>query len=103
VSIVSHMPQMLAVALARTVQDETDEAGLPLNLSGPGLQDMLRLAGSPYGMWRDIAHTNTENISRALNRLEQAIEYLRTRLTSKDLEQEFLAANEVYKLLKKVE
>jgi prephenate dehydrogenase len=103
VSIVSHMPQLLAIALARTVQDETDETGLPLTLSGPGLQDMLRLAGSPYGVWRDIAHTNTENISRALNRLEQAIEYLRTRLTSKDLEQEFLAANEVYKLLKKVE
>jgi len=103
VGIVSHLPQLLAVALARVVQDETDETGLPLSLSGPGLQDMLRLAGSPYSVWRDVAHTNTENITRALDRLGQAVEYLRTRLTSKELEQEFLVANELYKQLKKPE
>jgi len=103
VGIVSHLPQLLAVALARVVSDETDETGLPVSLSGPGLHDMLRLAGSPYRLWRDVAHTNTENIARALDRLEQAVEYLRTRLTSKGLEQEFLAANELYKRLKKAE
>jgi prephenate dehydrogenase len=103
VGIVSHLPQFLSVALARVVQDETDETGLPLALSGPGLQDMLRLAGSPYGLWRDVAHTNTENIARALDRLEQAVEHLRTRLTSKELEQEFQAANELYRQLKKAE
>jgi prephenate dehydrogenase len=103
VGIVSHLPQLLAVALARVVQDETDETGLPVSLSGPGLQDTLRLAGSPYGLWRDVAHTNTENIARALDRLEQALEHLRTRLTSKELEQEFLVANELYKQLKKAE
>ncbi|MFZ3332838.1 MAG: prephenate dehydrogenase [Candidatus Acidiferrales bacterium] len=101
VSIVSHLPQLLSVALARVVQDETDETGLPFSLSGPGLQDMLRLAGSPYALWRDIALTNTENISRALSRLEQAIEHLRTNLTSKELGQEFKSANDLYKLLKK--
>ena len=103
VGIVSHLPQLLAVALARVVQDETDETGLPVSLSGPGLQDTLRLAASPYGLWRDVAHTNTENIARALDRLEQAVEHLRTRLTSKELEQEFVVANELYKQLKKVE
>jgi len=103
VGIVSHLPQLLATALARVVQDETDETGLPLSLSGPGLQDMLRLAGSPYSVWRDIAHTNTENIARALDRLEQAVEYLRTRLTSKELQGEFLVANELYNKLKKVD
>ena len=101
VGIVSHLPQMLSVALARVVRDETDESGLPLTLSGQGLQDMLRLAGSPYGLWRDIAHTNTENIARALHRLEQAVEHLRAHLRSKELDQEFRAANEIYKVLKK--
>jgi prephenate dehydrogenase len=103
VGIVSHLPQLLAVALARVMQEETDETGLPVSLAGPGLQDMLRLAGSPYGLWRDVAHTNTENVARALDRLEQAVEHLRTRLTSKELEQEFLVANELYKQLKKAE
>jgi prephenate dehydrogenase len=101
VGIVSHLPQLVAVALARVVQDETDETGLPLTLAGQGLQDTLRLAGSPYGVWRDIFLTNTENVSRALDRLAQAVDHLRTRLASKDLEQEFQAANELYKLLRK--
>jgi prephenate dehydrogenase len=101
VGIVSHLPQIVSIALARVVQDETDETGLPLSLAGQGLQDMLRLAGSPYGVWRDILLTNTENVSRALDRLAQTIDYLRTRLATKEIEQEFSAANEVYKQLQK--
>jgi len=101
VGIVSHLPQLVSVALASVVQDETDETGMPLALAGPGLQDMLRLAGSPYEVWRDIFLTNTENASRALDRLAQAVDHLRTSLASKDLEQEFHAANELYKTLRK--
>jgi prephenate dehydrogenase len=101
--IVSHMPQLLSVALARVVQDETDETGLPLSLAGQGLQDMLRLAGSPFSIWRDICLTNTENIAHSLDRLSQAVDFLRTHLASKDLEPEFRAANELYKLLHKNE
>jgi len=101
VGIVSHLPQMLSLALARVVADETDETGLPLSLSGPGLQDMLRLAGSPYEIWRDILLTNTDNVSRALDRLAQAVDYLRTNLARKELQQEFQAANDLYKQLRK--
>jgi len=101
VGIVSHLPQMLSLALARVVADETDETGLPLSLAGPGLHDMLRLAGSPYEIWRDILLTNTDNVSRALDRLAQAVDFLRTNLARKELQQEFQAANELYKLLRK--
>jgi len=101
VGIVSHLPQMLSVALARVVADETDETGLPLSLSGPGLQDMLRLAGSPYDIWRDILLTNTDNVSRALDRLAQAIDFLRTNLARKELRLEFQAANGLYQQLRK--
>ena len=66
-----------------------------------GLQDTLRLAGSPYSVWRDILFSNTENISRALDRMSQAIEYLRTQLTSKGMEEEFANANAVYSSLRK--
>jgi prephenate dehydrogenase len=102
VGIVSHLPQLVAVALARVVQDETDETGLPVSLAGPGLQDTLRLAGSPYAVWRDILLTNRNNVSRALDRLAQAVDHLRSHLASKDLEQEFQSANELYKLLRKL-
>jgi prephenate dehydrogenase len=102
VGIVSHLPQLASVALAHVVADETDETGLPLTLAGPGLADMLRLAGSPYDIWRDTCLTNRENIAHALDRLAQAIDYLRTRLASKDLEQEFKTANELYVALRRV-
>ncbi len=95
------MPQLMSIALARVVQDETDETGLPLSLAGQGLQDTLRLAGSPYSVWRDILFSNTENISRALDRMSQAIDYLRTHLTSKEMEKEFASANAVYSSLRK--
>jgi len=96
VGIVSHLPQLVAVALARVVQDETDETGLPLALAGKGLRDMLRLAGSPYNVWRDILVANRENISHALDRFAQNIDYLRTNLSGKELEQEFRAANDLF-------
>jgi prephenate dehydrogenase len=102
VGIVSHLPQLASVALAHVVADEPDETGLPLTLAGPGLADMLRLAGSPYEIWRDTCLTNRENIAHGLDRLAQAIEYLRTRLASKDLEQEFKIANELYVALRRV-
>lgn len=101
--IVSHLPQMIAVALARVIQGEADETGLPLSLAGGGLRDALRLAGSPYSVWRDICLTNKENISRALDRMSQTLDHLRAQLASKDLEQEFLVANELYKFLRKLQ
>jgi prephenate dehydrogenase len=97
--IVSHLPQLVSVALARVVLDETDETRLPASLAGRGLRDATRLAGSPYDVWRDICLTNNDNIARALDRVSQAIDHLRTHLASKDLETEFHAANELYKLL----
>jgi prephenate dehydrogenase len=99
--IVSHLPQLVALALARVVQDETDEAGLPLSLAGKGLHDMLRLAGSPYSVWRDIFLANRENIVHALDRFAQNIDHLRRNLSGKELEEEFRAANDLFDALHK--
>ena len=98
-AVVSQMPQLMAVALARVIADETDETGLPVSLAGRGLRDLLRIAGSPYHVWRDICLTNADNIGRSLDRAVQAIDFLRTHLTSRELEQEFRAANDLYKSL----
>jgi prephenate dehydrogenase len=103
IAVVSQLPQLLSVALAGVVQDETDETGLPASLAGTGLRDMLRLAGSPYDIWRDICLTNTDNIARALDRVAQAVEHLRSSLASRELEKEFAAANTLYKSLHKME
>jgi prephenate dehydrogenase len=98
-AFVSHLPQLVSVALAGVTREATDQTGLPLTLAGRGLRDALRLAGSPYSVWRDIVLTNTDNLDLALDRLTQAIEHLRSHLRQRELEEEFSAANDVYKLL----
>lgn len=100
VAVISHLPQLVSVALAETVHDELDETGLPVSLAGAGLRDALRLAGSPYPVWRDIVLTNTENVTRAIDRVTRALEDLRARLSSRELESSFDTANELYKLLR---
>jgi prephenate dehydrogenase len=50
-------------------------------------------------MWRDIAVTNSDNLSRALDRLCQAIDQIRTHLTSRELEESFAEANRIHKSL----
>ncbi len=99
-AIVSHLPQLLAVALAGVVRDQTDEAGMPVTLAGRGLRDALRLAGSPYSVWRDIILTNSDNLDRALGQLIQSLEQLRGDLRTRALEEEFAAAGELYKILR---
>lgn len=101
-AVVSQMPQLLAIALAQVISDETDETGLPASLAGSGLRDMLRTSGSPYDVWRDICMTNTENIARSLDRVAQAVDFLRTHLAGRELEKEFSRANEVYKMLHEI-
>ncbi len=98
-AMISHLPQLLSVALAALVRAQTDDSGLPLALAGRGLRDALRLAGSPYSVWRDIVLTNAENIDAALDRLCQQLDDLRAHLRSRELENDFSSANEVYKIL----
>jgi prephenate dehydrogenase len=99
-AVVSHLPQLLAVALAGVVRARTDETGLPVTLAGRGLRDALRLAGSPYSVWRDIILTNSDNLERALDQMIQALEQVRSDLRTRALETEFSAAGELYKILR---
>ena len=99
-ALVSHLPQLLAIALAGVVREQTDGTGLPVTLAGRGLRDALRLAGSPYSVWRDIILTNSDNLERVLDQMIQALEQLRGNLRTRALEQEFAAAGELYRILR---
>src|SRR6202795_1448310 len=100
VGLASHLPQLAAVALASFLYDHLDENGLPITLAGPGLRDSLRLAGSPYSTWRDIVLTNREVLSAGLDLFARRLDELRDKLASRELEADFDAANELYKLLR---
>ena len=94
------LPQLAAVALGSFLYDRLDENGLPITLAGPGLRDSLRLAGSSYSTWRDIVLTNKELLSASLDLFARRLDDLRERLGSRELEADFDAANELYKLLR---
>ena len=100
VAVISHLPQLLSVALAGVVRSQTDETGLPVTLAGRGLRDALRLAGSPYSIWRDIILTNSDNLEQMLDQMIQALEQVRSDLKTRALEEEFTEAGELYKILR---
>ena len=90
---VSHLPQMIATALAATLEEEFGDDPQLHGIGGRALREMTRISSSPYSMWRDIAHTNTENIEQALEQLEQRLAYIRENLRTPGLRDEFERAN----------
>jgi prephenate dehydrogenase len=88
VAFTSHLAQIASTALASTVSEGVKDRRV-LQVAGPGLSDMTRLALSSYELWRDILATNREHIDRALSRYIQKLEHMRENLRSRQLEEEF--------------
>jgi prephenate dehydrogenase len=90
---VSHLPQFTATALSALLEEEVGDAPELKDVGGRALREMTRLGASPFSMWRDIAHTNTEAVERALLALEQRLANLRENLRTPVLRDEFEQAN----------
>ena len=88
VALTSHLPQLASTALAAAVGGAA-AASRALEVAGPGLADMTRLALSSYDLWRDILATNTEHIDRALAVYIQELEHMRENLRTRQLQEEF--------------
>ncbi len=70
---ISHLPQLLAVALVDFTREFNETQNAYLQLAAGGFRDMTRIASSPSGIWKDILQTNHKNITI---RLTEFIEYL---------------------------
>jgi prephenate dehydrogenase len=90
---ISHLPQMMATALASMLREELGDDDTVAQIGGRALREMTRIAHSPYSMWRDIALTNTQNIEEALLRFEQELAHLRENLRGPGLREMFESAN----------
>jgi len=55
---ISHLPQLLALALVEMVGDRNHREPAHLQMAAGGFRDMTRIASSPYSVWRDILATN---------------------------------------------
>ena len=66
VAAISHLPQILASALAKQLNDFPDEW---LALAGQGLRDTVRIAGSDPKLWQEIISMNRTEIAPVLHAL----------------------------------
>jgi prephenate dehydrogenase len=90
---ISHLPQMIATALASALREELGDDEAVTQIGGRALREMTRIAHSPYSMWRDIALTNTQNIEDAMQRFEQQLAHVRENLRGPELRALFESAN----------
>ena len=89
---VSHAPQLVATALSMALL-KTRGGDQMLDLAGPGLADMTRLAESKWSIWEDICRSNSEEIAEALADVVRELEITRLRVDSGD----FRALGEAFK------
>ncbi len=94
---ISHLPQMIATALAAALVDEFGEDAPLLEAGGRALREMTRISASPYSVWRDIALTNKTNIQQALLKMEQRLAHIRENLDTRELALEFERAHQLKK------
>ena len=72
VAFVSHLPQLVAWALADAAR--SGRARAPLGrLAGPAFLDMTRIAKSPRGLWREILSENRDELGRALRAFRRSL------------------------------
>jgi prephenate dehydrogenase len=91
---ISHLPQFVSTAMSALLEDEFAANADLLPIGGRALREMTRLGASPFSMWRDIAHTNSDAIAHALHALEQRLAHIRENLKTPELREEFDRANQ---------
>jgi prephenate dehydrogenase len=77
---VSHLPQIVASGLMRTIGPRVGADGLAV--SGQGLADSTRLASSPAGVWTEICQTNAAPLGAALDALIADLQQVRQQLAA---------------------
>lgn len=65
VSVISHLPHIMAMALMNLALDRAEEYPL-LRLAAGGFRDMTRIAASDAGLWLDILIENREAVEESL-------------------------------------
>jgi prephenate dehydrogenase len=91
----SHAPQLLSTSIAAGISQNT--AKNHLHLAGRGFRDMTRIAGSSWGVWKDILETNKKNITEALGTYTEKVLEIKRELAAEQLDElkdSFLRGNQ---------
>lgn len=94
VAEISHLPQLISTALGAQIEPKL------IDLAGPGLRSMLRLAGSPHEVWSEIVDQNRTEITESLNVYIENLKLIAELIESKkSLSEIFASARRSYKCL----
>lgn len=69
---ISHLPQLLSVALVNTAALKADEYNF-LDLAAGGFRDMTRIASSDFTIWESVIRNNKEEILAALDSFSREV------------------------------
>lgn len=83
VARVSHLPQLLAVALTLNAEDTIGELR-PLDFAAGGFRDMTRIASSDYTIWKSVLELNRDAVLTELSRIKELIVNLEQYVTKSD-------------------
>ncbi len=84
VGVTSHLPHLLAVALALTAGELEDVQPGSLALAAGSFRDGTRVADSNPQMWQDICITNREMILESLQKFKLHLQALETAVSNSD-------------------
>ncbi|HYG59120.1 MAG TPA: prephenate dehydrogenase/arogenate dehydrogenase family protein [Symbiobacteriaceae bacterium] len=76
IAAISHLPQMVATALAAAAMETEEQLGNTIDLSAGGFRDTTRIAGSPAAMWTEILLANRGALREVLTSFRQALDAL---------------------------
>jgi prephenate dehydrogenase len=83
-AMVSHLPQLVAIALMHAAQTEDATHTMLELLAGRGFLDMTRLAASDYAMWEGILAANHQSIMHVMSCFDRSWEILRDAVSRGD-------------------
>ncbi len=86
VAAISHVPQLVAVALAEATARAAEGDPEVLALAGGGFRDTTRIAQSPAEMWQDVLESNRDEVLRGVERMETVLGELKAAVATGDRE-----------------
>lgn len=89
VAQVSHVPQLLAIALCDLVREKSLTDPLYRELAAGGFRDLTRVAASSYSVWSSILKNNQPRVDAALGALQERIQTMRDELKNNCLGKRF--------------
>jgi prephenate dehydrogenase len=83
-ALLSHMPHVLAYALARTIKEAERNQALNARFAGGGLASMTRIAHSPISMWQPIFRQNKAYLLSAIDVFAEHLQAFRKAIAEED-------------------